>query len=195
MWKRILAYSLFILGFLTITFFRKYTGTLIPYPFLFWVVGLVFLGSGFLFLRLTPSSKELAIQKQVKQLIDDLKLNGEKIKVPFHACEIKENSYTEERSRYGHENEMFTLDIEREIEAWNAIGNSMNNVEQVRIEQSVIIFKYDNSRTGKTEQFISRIINKDKVTLSYYLDQQKHTALYVNKTNRLRYYFDLDFLT
>jgi hypothetical protein len=36
MWRRILAYLLFGLGFLTFTFFKHYTGELIPQPFLFW---------------------------------------------------------------------------------------------------------------------------------------------------------------
>jgi hypothetical protein len=90
---------------------------------------------------------------------------------------------------------LLTLDIEREIQGWNAIaGYSMSNVKQVQITQTIIIFLNQNTRTGKTEQFISRVIAKDKITLSVYLDRQKQTTLYVDKTNRECYYFDLDFL-
>lgn len=46
----------------------------------------------------------------------------------------------------------------------------------------------------KIKRFISRVIPKDKVSLSFYLDQQKQTILYVDKTDRNKYYFDLDFL-
>lgn len=196
MQRRILAYLLFGLGFLTATFFRKYSGELIPYPFLFWVLGLSMLFGGLLLLRYAPAPKELSIRKQVKKLIADLKENGEKIQVDLSKCEIKEYNYVEERERYGHKNELLTLDIEREIQSWNAIGGgSVRNVGQVQVMQTVIIFINTSSRTGQTEEFISRVISKDKITLSFYLYKQQQTLLYVDKTNRQRYYFDLDFLT
>ena len=195
MWRRILASFLFGLGFLTITFFRKYSGEIIPYPFLFWLVGLVMFGCGFLFLRYTPSTEEIGIQKQLSEIINELKSNGERIAVDLSKCEIKENNYTEEREKYGHPNELLTLDIERQIQGWNAIGGgSIRNVEQVHVKQSVLIYQIQNTRIGKTEKFISRVIPKDKISLSFYLDKQKKTNLYIDKANRECYYFDLDFL-
>lgn len=195
MWRRILAYILFGLGFLTVTFFRKYSGEVIPYPFLFWLLGLAMFWGGFLFLRYTPSTKELSAQKQVRDLIADLKENGDKIKVDLTRCELKEHNYTEERERGGHTSELLTLDIEREIQMWNALGGgAMRNVEQVQVTQTVIIYSCLNDRTGQTDKFISRVIPKDKITLTFYLDKQKETTLYVDKINRQRYYFDLDFL-
>jgi len=196
MWRRILAYILFGLGFLTVTFFRRYSGDLIPYPFLFWLLGLSMFLGGILFLRYTPSTKELSVQQKVRDLITDLNENGDKIKVDLTKCELKEHNYTEERDRYGHKNELLTFDIEREIQGWNALGGgAMRNVEQVHVKQTVIIYSHLNNRTGKTEKFISRVVPKDKITLAFYLDNQKETTLYVDKTNRERYYFDLDFLT
>ncbi len=195
MWRRIFAYILFGLGFLTFTFFRKYSGDLIPYPFLFWLLGLAMFWGGLLFLRYTPSTKEINAQKQLTEIINDLKENGEKIQVDLMKCELKEHNYIEEKEKYGHKNELLTLDIEREIQGWNALGGgSMRNVEQVQIKQTVIIFLKPNIRSGQTEKFISRVIPKDKITLTFYLDKQKQTTLYVDKTNRERYYFDLDFL-
>lgn len=194
--RRVLAYIFFGLGFLAVTFFRKYSGDLIPYPFLFWLLGLAMFGGGLLFLRFTPSTKELKIQKQVEALIAQLKESGEKILVDLSRCELKEHHYFEERERYGHKNELLTLDVEREIQALNSIGgNSLGNTEQVQVNQTVIIYATPNNRTGEMEKFISRVIPKDKITLSCYLDTQKQTVLYVDKTNRECYYFDLDFLT
>ena len=40
--KRIIATIFFVLGFLTIIFFRSYSGKLIPYPFICWLIGLAF---------------------------------------------------------------------------------------------------------------------------------------------------------
>ncbi|HWY34794.1 MAG TPA: hypothetical protein VNX68_09115 [Nitrosopumilaceae archaeon] len=183
------------LGFLTITFFRWYTGDLIPYPFVFWISGLAMVWSGILFLRFTPSTKDIQNKRRIDENIKDLKENGEKIIVDLTKCELKENSFTEERERYGDDNELLTPSIARDIEAWNAIGgDSMRNIKQVEVIQTVIIYSWLNNKTGKTEIFNSRVINKDKITLSFYLDREKKTALYVDKLNREKYYFDLDFL-
>jgi len=88
MWRRIAAYFLFVLGFLTMTFFKHYTGELIPYPFLFWLTGLALFAGGFLFLRYTPNGKELVARKKLMAAIADLKSNGEMIQVDLSKCEI-----------------------------------------------------------------------------------------------------------
>lgn len=195
MWRRIIAYLFFGLGFLTITFFKDYSGDLIPSPFLFWVLGFCMFLAGLLFLRYTPSSKELSNIKKVGELVADLKANGEKIKVDLSQCELKENHYSEEKAKYGHENELLTFDIEREIQLMNGLGGgSHRNIKQVQVIQTVILYTMDNARTGQKERFVSRVIPKDKVTLSFYLDKQKFSTLYIDKNNRERYYFDLDFL-
>jgi hypothetical protein len=194
MWRRIVAYAFFGLGFLTVTFFRSYTGNLIPYPFLFWVIGLVMFWVGFLFLRTTLTTKQMADRNKLKQLIDELKTTGQKIDVSFDNCEIKEHNYTEEQNIYGHENDILTLGVEHQMQGLNALGNDRRNVKQVHVYQSVIVFRYNNTRNGKTERFMSRVIPKDKLSLSFYLDNKKQTTLYIDKTNREKYYFDLDFL-
>lgn len=153
MWRRILAYILMGLGLLTITFFRRYTGELIPYPFLFWVIGVVLFIGGLLFLRLTPSTNEINDQKQLTAIIAALKAGGEKMQVDLAHCDLKEHSYTEEQDRYGHDNEALTLDLERQIQGWNALGgDSILNVEQVNVRQTVLIYQYQNDRTGKNKK-------------------------------------------
>ncbi len=79
--------------------------------------------------------------------------------------------------------------------ALTAVLNHLENPTGMRdVRQSVIIFQQTNSRTGTTEKFLSPVISKDDVTLSFYLDRQQHATLYVDKSNRALYYFDLDFL-
>ncbi len=90
MWRRILAYILFGLGILTVTFFRRYSGEVIPYPFLFYLLGLSMFVGGLLFLRFTPTAKDFNLQKQITKTIIDLKTNGDKIPVELSNCEIKE---------------------------------------------------------------------------------------------------------
>lgn len=59
----------------------------------------------------------------------------------------------------------------------------------------VIIFSYNNPRTGAPEIFVSPPINRDKVTLTFYLEKQKNIFVYVDKSDRSKYYFDLEFLS
>src|SRR5690348_10417366 len=110
--RRIIAYVLFVLGFLTVTFFRKYSGQIIPYSEFFWLAGLAMFLFGWYLLRFSPTFKESKDMERLQKLIEDLKVNGEKIRVDFSQCEIKTNDYTEERPQYGGPNGL-TLNIER----------------------------------------------------------------------------------
>lgn len=191
--RRILAYILFGLGFLTVTFFRKYSGTIIPYPFLFWLIGLLMFWGGWLLLRRTLTNKEQQDAERIEKLIGDIKTNGEKIVVDLAKCDIKQNDYVEEREKYGTGNYVTTLDIERDIQAWDALTDSTRNTKKVQVNQAVLIF--NNNHNGKTERFVSRVIPFDRVTLLFKLDAQKETTLYVDRNDRNKYYFDLDFLS
>ena len=148
---------------------------------------------GWALLRWTPTIKEQQDTDRLKKLIDDIKTNGEKIKVDFSKCDIKQNNYVEEKEKYGTGSYITTLDIERDIQAWNALTDSTRNTERVQVNQAVLIF--DNSHNDKTEKFISRVIPFDRVTLLFKLDKQKETTLYVDKNDRSKYYFDLEFLS
>lgn len=191
--RRIAAYCLYILGFLTVTFFRHYSGEIIPYPFIFWVIGMAMFWAGYLLQRHLPSSGNAALIKENQKEIDDLKINGEKIMVDFRICEIRENNYTEQQDPYYEQ--VFSLGRPDLFQALNEMGDNTGSTKIPTINQTVIVFPYENRRTGKTERFISRVIPKDQVTLSFYLDKQQQTNLYVDKTERNKYYFDLDFLS
>lgn len=195
MWRQILACVLIGSGILLVLFFRKYSGNLIPFPYLFYIGGLGLFISGFLLLRYTPAIEELSFQKRISEAIEDLKLNGDKISINLEQCELKEHNYSEDHDVSGSSNEMLGLVVEHYAPILGVIAHSTeSNFEKVNVVQTVLIYNYYNNRTGETERFISRIIPKDKITLAFYLDNQKQTNLYVDKANRGRYYFDLDFL-
>lgn len=190
--RRIAAYSLFILGFLTVTFFRHYSGAIIPYPFLFWLVGITMFWGGYLLLRNTPSTRDATKIRQHRQIINELKMNGEKIRVDFRICEIKENNYSEQKDP---DDDPANISLRPNLfHALNEMGDNKGSSEIPIVNQTVIVYPYDNRRTGRTERFISGVIPKDRITLSFYLDKQQQTTLYVDKANRKLYYFDLDFL-
>ncbi len=149
--------------------------------------------AGWALLRWSPTVKEQQENDRLKCLIDDIKTNGDKIKVDLSQCDIKENNYVEEKEKHGTGNYITTLDIERNIQAWNALTDSTKNTERVQVYQAVLIFNINHA--GKAEKFVSRVIPFDRATLLFKLDNQKETTLYVDKKDRCKYYFDLEFLS
>lgn len=195
MLRRIISYILFVLGLLIVLFFRKYSGELIPYPFLFYLSGFGMLFSGFLLLRYTPTATQSNVQKKVSEAIIYLKTKGERIAVDLTQCEIKEHHYIEEANHTEYPNDLLKFAVEHYVPALSIIeGTSKNNIQKVNVIQTILIYHYYNNRTGENETFISRVIPKDKITLTFYLDKQKYTSLFVDNADRSKYYFDLDFL-
>jgi hypothetical protein len=170
----IAAFILLILSSLISLFFRHYNGTMISHPWIFYL-GSILLGLIGIFLRvLAASTAERAAGQKQSRLIADLKANGEKILVDLTACEIRANHYTD------------TIEIQHVHRPSDIIAED--------VQQSVFIFQHENTRKGTIEKFVSPVISKDKITLSFYFDRQRQTTLYVNKVNRSHYYFDLNFL-
>ncbi len=194
MLKRIIAYTLFILGLITILFFRHYAGSLIPYPWIFNLLGIAMLLSGYLVLRYAFNPKNTVALKKLRQLIVDLRANGEQIRVDFNACSILGNDYQQAQPARDTDSLLFDLTVSDSLTRMldHLDNDGSNGMQEIR--QSVIVFQHTDVRTGAVEKFVSPILAKDDTTLSFYLDRQQHTTLYVDRTNRNLYYFDLDFL-
>jgi Na+/phosphate symporter len=77
--KRIIACICIGLGTLMYFFFKHYTGGHIPYPFLFWLLGIALALTGMYLYRTSSSVKQFSKDNSVKQVIADLKKNGEQI--------------------------------------------------------------------------------------------------------------------
>jgi len=191
--KRVIAVILFIIGLLIYMFFRGYNGTLIPYSWVFYLVGIAMWITGFVLFRSSKSIKENKAIIQLKALVDELKTNGEKIVVNLDQCEIKENNYSEEKERFKSGDMLgFEPRFEGDIQFWNGLYDSGYNTEIVDVNQSVLI--YTHQHNGVEEKFISKVIPRTKQDLNFKFYLQKNTMLYVDKNNRKRYYFDLTFL-
>lgn len=191
--NRIAAYCLFILGLFTIAFFWNYTGDLIPFPWIFSVLGGMMFLAGYLLLRYSTQPKNKAVAERVRQLIADLKRNGDQVHVDFDACRIQGHSYREANRQDAGDSLLMRLTVS---DALTTLLDHLDNADGThQVSQSVIIYQHVNNRTGVAEKFVSPVIAKDEVSLSFYLDQQRSTTLYVDKSNRSLYYFDLDFLS
>jgi hypothetical protein len=189
--RRILAYILFGTGLLAITYFGNYSGTLIANKSIFYFIGILCFLSGWIILRFAPKEKESTDKKQIREMINQLKENGEKIHVELSKCEVKSNDYSEEQDKFS--TGILATSYENDIQAWNTVlGDEMANVKTVDTYQSVLIYKHNYMRNDRT--FISGIIPTEHTTLLFKLDNQKTTSIYVDKNDPTKYYFDLDFL-
>lgn len=118
-----------------------------------------------------------------RKLLESFKRNGKKIPVDLLKCEIRTNNYIEEQELYGPGTPYGT-----DIQFANALlGDEMDNVKKVEINQSVIEYQHE----GK--KYYSHVIPKDKTTLLFLLDFKKETFIYVDPGTG-DYYFDLEFL-
>jgi hypothetical protein len=191
--RKIIAYILFVLGAIIVLFFRHYRGNLIPfeYSIIYYLIGTGMWLGGYFLLRSKENGKNTKQAIELRKLVDEIKITGEKIVVNLEECEIKENSYTEEVDKYRNET-MTTPSIIGDIQFWDGLYDSRYNSKMVDVNQSVLIFKY--LHNGVEEKFISKIIPRTKEDLKFKLYFQKNTLLYVDRNNRKRFYFDLSFL-
>jgi hypothetical protein len=180
--KTILGFLLIIIGFLTVLFFRKYSGDLIPYPIIWVLAGILCVIIGFLLIKSGLSSRDRKARQNLKAEINNFKLTADKIKVDLNNCKIRANNYTEQ------------VEVVKnyKAQAFDALYDSSKNIANVNINQAVLIFETD--KYGEKERYFSPTIYKDEVTLRFLLDRQKETYIYVDRDNRSRYYFDLEFL-
>lgn len=180
--KIIAGFLFIVLGFMTYLFFRNYSGDLIPYPAVWNFAGLFLMFAGFLLVKSGLSKGNKTERQRFKAEIDKLKVTADKIKVDLNSCEIRSNSYSQQ--------------IPKEKDSRSVLLDAMydpdSNIRNIEINQAVVIYETDIN--GQREQFYSPPINKDAITLSFLLDRQKETYIYVDRDNRSEYYFDLEFL-
>lgn len=190
--KRIIAYLLLGLGAVILIFFSEYKGTFTFSSFVYVLTGLLLEVSGGILLRRDQSRKGSLDRKEQQQLIGELKRSGRQIKVNLSHCEVKENSYIEEREKYGTENYFATSGIERNIQALNALTDETRNVQRVQVNQAVLIYHHEEE--GQSRRFVSGVLPFERTTLLMKLVLQKETTLYIDREDPSKYYFDLEFL-
>lgn len=179
--QTILAIILFITGLITYIFFRSYSGELIPFPLLWYFVGILLMIAGAALYYLGLSNHEKKEHEELQNKIAAFKLTSEKIKVDLNHCEVKSNVYTEEHERIK----------PLRAQAFDAVFDSSKNISQERVYQSVLVFETEVN--GLLERFYSEIIDKDEVTLRFLIGRQKETYIYFDIEDGT-YYFDMEFL-
>lgn len=177
--KNVLGYILSIIGILMMIFFRKYSGDLIPYSTIWFFAGFILLFIGYSFIQ----TKEIKLMQDLADEIDKFKLRADQIKVNLNSCKIKTNNYTEQ--------------IEEDDSYRPQLLNSLSDytkkeMKHTTVYQSVLIYETD--VFGQKAAYYSPTIYMDEISLKILLDREKETSIYVDRDNRNKYYFDLEFL-
>ena len=166
--KRIITIILILTGIASFLF----------YPSIWFIISLLIAIVGLFVIFRSPENK---ILKKVQPEIDRLKLEGHKIFVNFDDCEILTNNYHKEVPRSSN----------YRAQAFDTIFDSKNAVENIAVIQSRITYKDPINNFV----YVSPLIFKDKITISFLLDKYKDTYVYVDRNNQGLYYFDLEFIT
>lgn len=186
--KRIIGWILILVGMLFYAFFKKYTGAIIPYPIVFYLIGLAFIITGFIILRKTPKLKEINILEKAEALKKELKANGLKIEVDLDKCEIKENHYFEEPNSTKNYSDFELLNFSEMAHYYEMFSKRKSD----EIKQSVVIAKVQVN--GQEKKILSPILPYDRIKLLFSFDKQKFTIVYIDHNDFERYYFDFEFI-
>lgn len=178
---RITGIILIILGLLDIFFFWNYSGEVIPLPMVWLIGGVVMVSLAVFLLFRSFTDAAASLDEVVRDQVDQLKQEGEKIEVNLDECEIMTNNYTRELERKS-----------KRAHAIDAVYDSSQNIITETVNQAVLVYK--RGINGEEETFYSPTIYKDETSLRWLLERQKKTAIYVDKDDRSLYYFDVAFL-
>jgi hypothetical protein len=191
--RKIIAYILVAIGVLAALFFKGNAGDMIPYAPCFFICSNIIWVIGVLLLFTMPSLRKIKEQQSLKALIDSCKKNGDCFTVDLTKCRITEHSYTSEHESRTFFEDIAITDLERFMpDEENVVWDKTSKVKMDNIIQSVII--YEQEVNGVHRKFVSQIINKDKATLMFLLDEQMKTTIYYDRSDPSKCYFDLDFL-
>ena len=171
-----------LLGALCFLFLFNYNRTAIPLKSL-WFVLSFFLIVGGLYInakQLLKEAKEVGNQKFIQ--IEELKQQGEKIRITLENAQVKTRTYNQEIIR----------DRPSRIEIADALYDENRNYKSEEIRQTYIVFCRNYG--SKTYKFISQATSQNAERVKLYLDKQGGIDLYIDPKNPSSYYFDFPFV-
>ena len=169
--RNIVGYIIMGIGLVGFVYFGYYHGDKIPLTNLWFILSLAFIYIGVFFGKIFKIKNKNGDVDEEATRIKILKERGEKIIPEINSCEFKQSNY------------------QREAKPVNPLVIQIPDESSSEINQLVIVYKHKTSE--KTETFISPIIYIDEVTLEYHIIK-KDLVLYVDRSNRSNYYFNLE---
>lgn len=190
--RKILAFSLLSLGVLGALFFNN-NMNIIPYTIIYKTLSVIMAIAGIILLFTIPPAHKLRERQQLKQLIDSLKANGATLSIDLTQCTILEHSYTEARGARPVFEAMGFTELDNILPGDDNV--TIDKTTQTKMENITLsILVYECEVNGAKQRFLSQVINKDRATLMFLIEEQQHTTLYYDRNNPAKCYFVLDFL-
>jgi hypothetical protein len=172
---------LIAVSFIGTLFFRHYTGEIIAYPFL-WYIAFGALGlTGLILIYTSTNGDDTETIEIYRQTLAKIKASSRRIVLDFDKCDFKNGSY----ARQVEDPEMSTLKwvLPHEVSLY------MDTTKTETLTQSYLVYR--ETYAGEQRRFISYPFPFDKTTLEYYV-MTKKLALYVDRFDKKKYYFDLE---
>lgn len=166
---------LFIMvSFIGTIFFRRYNGTVIPYPILwdisFIVLGL--LGAWLIYSSVRKTRK--VIEQVVNREIEKLKSNSEKVELNFDKCEFWSGSFS-------HQVEDQNMTAVK-LFAPGSLASAIDTMIKENVIQSYLT--YTDTINGELCKFISQSFPFDQTTLKFYVLNHNITLYMTDLTER-----------
>jgi hypothetical protein len=177
--KSIFGTLLITAGCFIYMFIVNFDGSILSYTPLWLALGIIV---GYIIFVTSKSRKEKIAESRKHDAINRLKQLGKVIKTSIEDCELISNDYFKEIPKSGN----------LRVQGWDSLYDSSRTVKNVEIYQTRIVYKPKD--TYYNEMYMSPIINKDKETLSFIFPKNKEICIYVDRDDRSKYYFDIDFL-
>ncbi len=144
---------------------------------------LVMLTIAYLIASKVNGTKAFVNPNKLRKELEEFKLNANQVKVPLRECKVVSNSHSEPILKSG----------SWRVQALDSLyGDGSSNTKQVNVNQSQIIFRITEGLVHY--DYVSPVVLIDQITLLFKLDFQNETILYIDKTDKSKYYFDLEFL-
>ena len=178
--RLILGLFLTIISFLGILFFRHYSGTIIPYPSLWYILFIIAGLSGLILIFSSFRRIEKIVTDSYDAEIEKFKISSEKIELNFDFCEFKSGSYS-------HQVENENISSIKQIAPPSITMLADTSITE-NVTQSYLVYNY--TVNGKTEKYTSQSFPFDPTTLRFYVLNQ-NISLYVDWFDRTKYFFDL----
>jgi hypothetical protein len=178
--RTIVGIFLIIVSFFGMIFFRRYDGSVIPYPIL-WYLAFIILGFFGVWLIYTATRKiERVVEQNINAEVEIFKSKSEKIELDFDKCEFKSGSFSHQ-----------VEDPNMRAVKFLAPGSLTSNIDTTITENVIQSYlTYTDIINGQPQKFISHSFPFDQTTLKFYVLKHNIT-LYVDRFNREKYLFDL----
>ena len=161
-------------------FFRKYNGTVIPYPTLWHLLSIALGLLGGWLIYISVKKLRRSGELQINAEIEKFKSNAERIELDFDKCEFKSGSFSHQIEDPNMRAVKFMMP--------GSLASYLDTTITENVIQSYLT--YTDTFHDANYKFISQSFPFDQATLKYHV-LNHNIMLYVDRFNREKYLFDI----